>query len=117
MEDIRSTIEYQNSIKGFVNREVRLCVSLLVTELMSKIEYFSEWETELCNLMVKRDEDGSEREVYEYWAVSCFLANDLTNKGEVVEEVMDMFIWGRTCTGVAVSMDRVIQDIYDDLDK
>jgi hypothetical protein len=117
MEDIRQTLEYQNNVKGFVNREVRLCVSIIVLELMCKIEYFPEWETELCNLVVKRDEDGSVREVYEYWAVSSFLADDLTAKGEVVEELMDLYIWGRTCTGQSISTDTVIQDIYDDLGK
>lgn len=57
-------------------------------------------------------------EVYEHWIVDQWLAEKLQEKGQRVDlDFEGLCIWGRTCTGQAVSMDSVIKEIYDDLHK
>lgn len=57
-----------------------------------------------------------EGEIFAWYVVSSSLAQDLEDAGEVV--VRDWYgfdIWGRTTFGQAISMDTVIQAIYDNL--
>ena len=51
-----------------------------------------------------------EVEVYEYWAVSGWLAEKLTERGEIV---IDNYphVWGRQTTGQAITLDGVIRNI------
>jgi hypothetical protein len=53
-------------------------------------------------------------EALEHWIVSTYLANKLRDKGEMVGEIMGLTIWGRTTFGQAISIDCVIEDIYDE---
>ena len=57
------------------------------------------------------DTDEYESEVYEHWIVSNWLADKLAERGEVTGEVCGVTIWGRCCSGQAISMDYVIQQI------
>lgn len=51
-------------------------------------------------------------EVYEHWAVSTWLAEKLTAKGERVDtDFAGLNVWARTTTGQAISMDSVIEAI------
>lgn len=69
------------------------------------------WQ-ELC------DAEGIEpydREVFEHWAVTGWLADKLIEKGEKVDQdFAGMNVWARTTTGQAISMDHVIQTIAAD---
>ena len=49
-------------------------------------------------------------EIYEYWAVSSWLAEKLKERGEIV---IDSYpdIWGRQTTGQAIKLDGVIRSI------
>lgn len=72
------------------------------------------WE-EACEL---HDIDLSEyrREVFEHWIVSDWLANRLEEHGErVLRDFFGLTVWGRTCTGQAISLDGVIGQIYAEL--
>lgn len=53
------------------------------------------------------------REVFEHWAVSNWLAEQLTAHGETVRDYGGLNIWLRTTTGQAISIDHVICEIYD----
>lgn len=56
-------------------------------------------------------------EAYEHWIVSPALADWLEDEGEMVShDVYGLTIWGRTCTGQAISMDGVIRRIFDKLE-
>ena len=60
--------------------------------------------------------DPDSVEAYEHWIVSNWLADKLKARGEMIlRDFMGLTIWGRTCTGQAISLDSVICDIYDDL--
>jgi len=55
------------------------------------------------------------KEVFEYWIVDSWLAEKLKKEGElIVEDFMEGaigYIWCRTTTGQAISMDYVIREI------
>lgn len=59
-----------------------------------------------------------DREVYEHWIVTDWLADKLEAKGEKVDrDFAGMIVWARTTTGQSVSMDGVMQGIAADLAK
>lgn len=64
------------------------------------------------------DEYENAREIFSWYAVSSFLADDLQDLGEeVVRDWYGLDIWGRTTFGQAIGMDSVIQTIFDNLHK
>lgn len=57
--------------------------------------------------------DPYEWEVYEFWAVSQWLADKLIAQGERVDtDFASLNIWARTTTGQAIAMDGCIARIY-----
>ena len=72
-----------------------------------------DWE-DLCRHH-RIDTDGHQREPYEYWLVSDRMYRDLESRGYLVGEWMCLSIWGRECTGQAISLDGVIRDICAEL--
>lgn len=54
-------------------------------------------------------------DVYEHWAVTSWFADKLRAKGEIVGDFGNLTVWGRTCTGQAISMDWVVQEIHKEL--
>lgn len=68
----------------------------------------SGWES-LCR---EFDIDPYDREVYEHWIVSDWLADRLEAHGEKVDkDFAGLTVWARTCTGQAIALDSVIVDI------
>lgn len=62
------------------------------------------------------DIEPYQREVYEHWAVSDWLADKLEAHGEKVDkDFAYLCVWARTTTGQAIAMDSVIQAIYAEL--
>jgi len=59
--------------------------------------------------------DPEQREVYEHWIVSSWLARKLEERGEITGEVCGLTIWGRCTTGQAISMDNVIEELAAEL--
>jgi hypothetical protein len=51
------------------------------------------------------------QEVFEWWAVSSFMYEDLKRMGYVVCDAGSCYIWGRTTTGQAILLDYVITKI------
>lgn len=54
-------------------------------------------------------------EIYEHWIVSDWLGRKLSERGHIVENYLGMTIWGRGCTGQAIYMDGVMEQICNDL--
>lgn len=51
-------------------------------------------------------------EVFEHWIISGWLADKLEEQGEAVAQPWgDVHIWGRTCTGQAISLDHNIRTL------
>lgn len=55
--------------------------------------------------------DDEPQEVYEWWIVTPWFGEKLKEHGEVVLERWGGWIWGRCCTGQAIYLDDVIDDI------
>lgn len=63
-------------------------------------------------------EAGEDRqEIYEWWLVSEWLYQQLRKAGEPVINSDYGYLWGRTCTGQAILLDSVIENIYDSLNR
>ena len=70
------------------------------------------WQ-EACDLY---DIEPTQREVFEHWIVSDWLANRLEEHGErVLRDFFGLTVWGRTCSDQAISLDGVIGEIFDEL--
>ena len=69
---------------------------------------------ELCREL-QIDTDDFRDEVYEHYIISGWLAARLRERGETIGELCGLTIWGRGCTGMSISLDRVMQSIACDL--
>ncbi|WP_010137580.1 hypothetical protein [Oceanicola sp. S124] len=57
-----------------------------------------------------------DREVFEHWIVTDWLADKLEARGEKVDkDFAGLTIWARTTTGQAIAMDEVISSICEEL--
>jgi hypothetical protein len=79
-------------------------------------EHFSTVEDAARDACEIDDIEPHEREVYEHWIVSDWLADKLAEKGERVDkDFAGMTVWARTTTGQAISIDSVIEEITADV--
>ena len=75
-------------------------------------DYSADWE-ELCNT---QGIEPYEREVFEHWIISDWLADKLEAKGEKVDkDFAGLTIWARTTTGQGIASDGVIEEICAEL--
>lgn len=70
------------------------------------------WE-ELCD---EQRLEAYSPEVLEHWIVTPWIARKLAERGEVVAEVCNLWIWGRTTSGQAISLDAAWHDIADGME-
>jgi len=70
------------------------------------------WQ-DLCERL---DIEPYQREVYEHWIVSDWLADKLAERGEKVDkDFAGLIVWARTTTGQGIASDSVIEAIHADL--
>lgn len=74
-------------------------------------------EDELQQFAGEHNIEPDQREIFEHWIVSKWLADKLRERGERIGEVAGMTVWGRPTTGQAISMDEVIRDIVREMHK
>lgn len=68
---------------------------------------------ELCESL---NLDPYQREAFEHWIVSDWLADKLEAAGEMVcKDIHGLTIWGRCTTGQSISIDGVMCGIYNDM--
>lgn len=74
--------------------------------------------TTLEEICAERDIEPYQREVYEHWIVTDWLAEQLAARGEKVDhDFAGLTIWARTCTGQSIAADGVIIAICEDLNR
>jgi hypothetical protein len=62
------------------------------------------------------DIEPYDREVFEHWIVSDWLADELIKHGEKVDkDFAGLCVWARTTSGQAIYADSVIEDIHAEL--
>ncbi|WMU08095.1 hypothetical protein vBCtySFA67_00077 [Clostridium phage vB_CtyS-FA67] len=71
---------------------------------------YSELEDKINDLEAEQEEP---RDIFEWWAVSDWLARKLEEAGEPILVNAYGTWWGRTCCGQAIKMDNVIQCIVE----
>lgn len=127
----------QRQLEAFVNREIIMLASQLVEDLLQismhgdkssggieldNIEnlYITDEATAknfgYDSLEAMQDAGEDQQEIYEWWFVTKWLYEDLREAGEPVINSDYGYLWGRTCTGQAIYMDGIIEQIYDQLD-
>jgi hypothetical protein len=87
-------------------------------------ELFEEWEekdpevSEAIRAEIEELErlETEPQEIYEWWIVSDYLFEKLREHGEPVIEWQNLYIWGRTTSGQAILLDKVISDICEEME-
>lgn len=75
-------------------------------------------ENDFEEFCAQNDIEPYQREVFEHWIVSDWLADKLAEKGEKVDEdFAGLTVWARTTTGQGIASDSVIEAIVADLNK
>lgn len=78
----------------------------------------SDWFNSAREACEANDIEPYQREVFEHWIVSDWLADRLAEKGEKVDkDFAGMTVWARTTTGQGIASDWVIEQIAADLNK
>ncbi len=133
----------EQSIDAFVSREIYACQSALIEEaLKQQIFSFDEIDNfyrpfdgkllspSICMRCSKEfhclDSETGEcescftdnqqaQEIFEWWLVSPWFGKKLLIEGEPVIDNDYGIWWGRTTTGQAISIDYIINKIYEDV--
>ena len=133
----------ERAIDSFVCREMYACQTALIEEALKKQIFtiddienfyrpfdgkllspaicvrcncefsFLDSETGLCEECY--EESQTPQEIFEWWLVSNWLGRKLLMVGEPLIDNGFGTWWGRTTTGQAISLDYVINSIYDDI--
>jgi len=93
-----------------VRNEIYLCQSSLIEKCFEQ-NLFSIEDIENLN-NAKTDEY---QEIFEWWAISNWLADKLKEHQEPILDNDYGTWWGRTCTGQAIAMDYAMEKIAEDL--
>lgn len=130
-------INQERTLRNKVNNEVLMLATSLVEDLLNndliswdEVEnlYYNEEleelkkelenvtneeETEELEEEIQYMEDNQElQDIFEWYFVSGWLYEKLRDNGEPVINCDYGYIWGRTCTGQAIILDYVIQQIF-----
>jgi len=133
----------EQEVDSFVNREVYSCQTALVEELLRRHVFsvdeienvyrpfdgellnpteclnchndfpFLDSETGLCESCY--EDEQTPQEIFEWWLVSSWFARKLLLAGEPIIDNGYGVWWGRTTTGQAISLDIIIEKIFDDV--
>ena len=106
---MEAEVTTQDNCRRLVDNHVYHNVSYLVQELSKDEKYMDD----LLEVQVQFNDEDYPDEALEHWLVSTWLANRLRKEGEMVIDFMDLTIWGRTTSGQAISIDSVIENIYN----
>lgn len=104
-ENIELSDEYMELDSKYMNDTLSDIEEERHNELNKQIETL---ENKIQELESEQEEP---QEVFEWWAVSNWLASQLEEQGEPILKNEYGTWWGRTCTGQSISMDYVIQEI------
>ncbi len=106
IEDIKNETKRQRILNEFVNQHIGENQTMLIDELLkNEIVHYED----IVNLY---DDDEEPEEIFEWWQADEWLLNKLEAKGEPVLRSDYGNWWGRTCTGQAIHMDAIIEEIY-----
>ena len=102
------------TIRDFVDKNVLYNQSGLVEDCLSNERL--QWD-DVENLYEGEEDDQKEQEIFSWYLVSEYLADELADKGEPVLRAANCQWWGRTVFGQLIESDSVIEDIFNSLNK
>ena len=118
--------ERQKRNRGFVEREVIFCQSVLVDEMLKRgiflyddisNAFYSFAEAREEGIITKdvkeKDYDPQAKDIFEWWVVSGYLLERLERLSEPILKNEFGEWWGRTCTGQMIALDSVIDQILE----
>jgi len=79
-------------------------------------DLISEWESHGESIEKAEETEEEPAEIYEWWAVSRYLADQLRGYNECILEFGNNTYWGRQTTGQAIYIDGVITSIAEDME-
>ena len=121
----------QEELRSFVSREVYVCQSMLVDELLKREIFDYDNIVNLTKTDKQLKEEGySEeemeeikfkgehwQEIFEWHICSDWLIEKLEKRGQPILRTDWGDWWGRTGTGQSIYLDGIIEDIYQELKK
>lgn len=113
----------QDKLRKFVDTHVLFCQTGLVesklfnTEDMENLFYTDSELKKMgySDVAIPRYSGDDCKEIYEWWVVSDWLAEQLEKHGEAMLINDYGTWWGRTCFGQAIYLDSVIEEIWDEI--
>lgn len=123
LELAEEKLDNQNDIVNSLEEKTQLHNDLTDSELdmlesALKAEYETQTRLQFNFDAIETAKDNGDieyNEILEYWAVDNWLARQLKERGEVVIGIGCTEIWGRCCSGQAILLDSVIEDIAKEL--
>ena len=109
-DDIVNLCEYKcpNCGQGYQNQ-----TAFMDTENLGSEKIYTCPE---CKHIFDNDPESEPQEIFEWWIVTDYLAEKLSEKGEPVVEWGNNHYWGRTCMGQSILLDGVISSICHDME-
>ena len=108
-------IEHERYLDKMVDNNVYANVSHLMTHLFNTGDNNEDYADIMYTYDSTYTDDGGEPEYVEalqHWVVSDYLGDKLKELGEMVGDVHNLTVWGRTTCGQAISMDHVIKRCF-----
>lgn len=98
---------------GWLRETARITGNVVFRHESEKTVYMYDGWQDLCET---NDIEPYDREVFEHWIVSSWLADKLEAKGEKVDrDFAGMVVWARTTSGQGIASDSVVEAIVADL--
>jgi hypothetical protein len=106
------------TIRNFVDKHIYSNVTNLMNAFLL---YEPERYDDIENMYITHDDDGNEledqdiKDITQWYRISNYLYEKLSEKGYIVFDIWDEKYWGRETYGQLIEDDYVIEDIYKDL--
>lgn len=120
--NIEEEMKKQEQARRLVEREVIQCIPLTITEalkeqpeLLLEAENYEKARQEY-NAGEPNPDNWDEPEFYEFWSITEWLYEKLKEKGEVVFEYLDFYVWARQATGSSLALSPALQEIAKEYD-
>ena len=122
----------QEELGDFVSREILTCQTSLVVLLSNEniggfdienIVNFSKTNEDLLDEGYTQEQIDNDdvshpyNEIFEWWLCTDWLLEKLEAEGQPILHTDYGDWWGRTCTGQAILLDNVIENIYTEVHK
>lgn len=120
----QNIIEEQKKMSAFVNNYVFCNVTYEISYILNQsLEnnneapfdyediqnlYYTEHDEDVIN---KEAEDGDMKEIFEWYLIDSYLADELEKHKEIIINTALTHYWGRQCCGQAIFLDSIIKKI------